>query len=407
MTEIKYDCIIIGGGISGVSFAHYLHTIGKKVLILEQKDRVGGQIQTLFSVQNPDYWRELGSHTCYNSYTHLLSIVKDIKRTDLIKRLGKGSYKIHTEGKVKKMSSEMSFLPMMINCPKMFTVTKNGKTVKEYFRKIVGASNYDRLFSRLFRAVICQTADDYPAELFLKRRSGRYKEFPHKYTFENGISSLIEAIVKEDKLEVHTGIKVTGIERVADGDKFYYKVKTENGDCFLSRSLGLASDPRTTSSLLKGVNSPLADILASIPLFASESFNVIVPKEKLSLDVVAGIIPVSDDFMSVVSRDLIDDPKLRSFTFHFEKGKADDKRKKELACNVLGITDEDIPESTQISHILPAMKLEHLNMAERIDEYRTEDDLFILGNYFYGLSLEDCVHRSSDEFGRYRQLAVR
>ena len=77
MSEAMYNCIVIGGGISGISFAHYMHRAGKKVLIIEKDDNTGGQVQSLFSEKYPDYWREFGAHTCYNSYTRLLSILRD------------------------------------------------------------------------------------------------------------------------------------------------------------------------------------------------------------------------------------------------------------------------------------------------------------------------------------------
>ena len=49
-----------------------------------------------------------------------------------------------------------------------------------------------------------------------------------------------------------------------------------------------------------------------------ELVGVAVAKEKLTLPLVAGIIPLDDDFYSAVSRDTVLHPSLRGFSFHFK-----------------------------------------------------------------------------------------
>lgn len=398
MKEIKYDCIIIGGGISGMSFAHYMQAKGKNVLIIEKDKNTGGQIQSIFSKQYPNYWREFGAHTCYNSYTHLLSIIKDIEAVSLIHPLGKGSYVTYKKGKVKKMFAEMSIPALILSGPKIFFASKKGKTVKEYFSQIVGVNNYKRLFSYLFRAVISQNADEYPAELFLKRRNGRYKEFPRKYTFNKGLSGFLNSIVEKDKLQIKTSTEVINIQEDTEG----YKIITLDGSIIHTANIAIATDPQTASRLVKDIEPPLSKLLASLPLFQTESLNVIVAKDKLTIGNVAGIISLSDDFHSAVSRDLVEDDKLRSFTFHFEKGEKTETEKFDIICMVLNISRNDVLESEMIRHVLPSLRMAHIDLSSQINEVRKSENIFILGNYFYGLSIEDCIHRSFDESERFR-----
>lgn len=46
MSATSYDVIVIGGGISGLAAADYLSQAGRRVLLLESRDRLGGRIHT-------------------------------------------------------------------------------------------------------------------------------------------------------------------------------------------------------------------------------------------------------------------------------------------------------------------------------------------------------------------------
>ncbi|KAI3551361.1 flavin containing amine oxidoreductase [Colletotrichum filicis] len=50
-----YDCVVIGAGYSGLAAARLLKDAGKKVLLLEARDRVGGRAKTI-PLDNGDYW---------------------------------------------------------------------------------------------------------------------------------------------------------------------------------------------------------------------------------------------------------------------------------------------------------------------------------------------------------------
>lgn len=398
MSNTVYNCIIIGGGISGISFAHYLHSTNKNVLILEKNENLGGQIQTAYSDVYDNYWREMGAHTCYNSYTNLLSIVKEIDGGDQIQPLHKFNYVVYATEKIKSIFSQVSILPCILNFPKFFFADKRGKTVREYFRPLCGRSNYDRLFTNAFRAVICQKADNYPAELFLKRRKDRIKELPRRFTFKNGLSSFLKKIVEKDNLNIHSNIEILGIYK--DGD--IYRIETRKG-AYYAKNIAIATNPHEASILLKDIEPAVSALLSTIPMSISESLNITLNSDKLSLKSIAGIISLSDGFMSAVSRDLIPDERLRSFTFHFEKGEKSRQEQVDLICKVLNISESDILEIVSSDHALASVRIEHLKLNEQIEKVRQSDDVYVLGNYYYGLSLEDCVNRSLDESERYNK----
>lgn len=396
-----YDCIIIGGGISGISFAHYLHQQKITALILEKEDRIGGQVKTGYSDTHPHFWYEMGPHTCYNSYENFQYIIKDTTDEEIIQPMLKYSYMLYKKGKIKSLFAGVYILPLLFRFPLYFFRKRTNKTVRQYFKAIVGKSNYNRLFTRAFRAVLCQNADEYPAEMFLKKRSVRDEYLPRKYTFKRGFTNLLETIIKKDNLNIRTSTEVVSIEKISDEKGVsIFKVTINTGEVYYTPKVVLATDPVTTSHLIKDIDKDIAGLLSTIPLFRSESVNVILPKDKVSVKEIAGIIPMSDEFLSVVSRDLVEDTELRSFTFHFEKGKSEEE-KLSIICKVLGVNGSDIIEQKILSHILPSVRLQHLYLEDRLNEMRKEKKIYIIGNYFLGLSLEDCVQRARNESERF------
>lgn len=55
-TKIDYDVIVIGAGIAGLTAARDLAKLGYEVLVLEARDRVGGRIDTNWSLGAPFEW---------------------------------------------------------------------------------------------------------------------------------------------------------------------------------------------------------------------------------------------------------------------------------------------------------------------------------------------------------------
>lgn len=399
MSNKTYDCVIVGAGISGISFAHYLAQQGKQVLIVEKNAQIGGEIQSAIYEADSNYWREMGAHTCYNSYTHLLNIVKDLGIEDQLQPLDKGSYVIYDGSEIKSVMSEIKFPSLILNGLKLFFSSRKDKTVKEYFGNIVGQKNYEHLFTRLFRAVLSQNADQYPAESFLKKRDGRYEDFPRKFSALKGLHHLLDLMVEKNNLELITNCDVSKIQHNSESRD--YTLTTLDGTQYRAKTLAMATPSNVSAQLLAPLEPQLAEALNTITMFRSQSVNVVVKKEDLALKTVAGIIPTSDEFLSAVSRDLVQHESLRSFTFHFpENDKTKDEHLHTL-CRVLKIEKNQILETSHTKHILPSLRLEHRDIASQVTESRKHDNIYLLGNYFYGLSIEDCVNRSWDEAQRF------
>ena len=76
---MKYDCVIIGAGLAGLSCAHNLSKAGKKILVLDKNSHVGGRLQSV--IYNNTYIIDQGFQTVLSSYEELkkLDLDNDLK----------------------------------------------------------------------------------------------------------------------------------------------------------------------------------------------------------------------------------------------------------------------------------------------------------------------------------------
>ncbi|EFA79410.1 amine oxidase [Heterostelium album PN500] len=72
---VEYDCIVIGGGLSGLQCAYTLKKQGHSVLVLEARNRFGGRTESL---KVDGYWFDLGGQWMGGTHKHLKEICKEI-----------------------------------------------------------------------------------------------------------------------------------------------------------------------------------------------------------------------------------------------------------------------------------------------------------------------------------------
>ncbi|MDA8431473.1 MAG: FAD-dependent oxidoreductase [Nitrospiraceae bacterium] len=386
----RYDLIVIGGGISGLSLAHYASRAGMKTLLAEKEGQAGGCLRTM---RKPgDFWLELGAHTCYNSYGNLIGIIEDSGAKERLIPREKVPFMMFVDGKVKSIPSQLDFLEMACSGPRIFTLSKSGRTVASYYSKIVGKKNYEKVIGPALSAVPSQRADDFPAEMLFKKRKRR-KDVIRKFTLEGGLQAVADAVSGGDNIELLTGAEASSVER----DQSVFRVSFADGREGAADNLALAVPPPAAAGLLGNVLPEAARRLAEIKTVAIESVGVAVRKEAVALPHFAGLIPVRDVFFSAVSRDIIADPMYRGFTFHFAPG-IDLAAKMKRIAGVLGTGRFEV--SAENRAVLPSPLLGHEKITAAIDGLIKGKRVCITGNYFSGLAIEDCVTRSLSEFRR-------
>jgi protoporphyrinogen oxidase len=392
----RYDLIIVGAGISGLSLAYCAARQGMNTLVLEKDSSVGGAFHThRIPDDGGDFWLELGAHTCYNSYRNLIAVIEGCGMTGRLTRREKVPFRVLRNATVQSIPSQLNFLELLVSVPKIFVTKKAGLSVADYYKRIVGKQNFQRVFAHAFNSVLSQDTADFPADMLFKKRQRR-KDILKSFTLEGGLQSIPATVAGMHGLQTVTGVAVEEVQASGDG----FQMVTKDGHAYAARAAALATPAPVAANLLKGLLPDVAARLSGIEVCAVESMGVVVEKEKPSLDPLAGLIATDEAFFSVVSRDIVPHPRYRGFTFHFQPNRLDRDAKLARAADVLGMTPNQIAHVALKENAIPALRVGHEETVRAVDSMIAGRRLLLTGNYFAGVAIEDCVSRSFAEFQR-------
>ncbi|MTW20444.1 protoporphyrinogen/coproporphyrinogen oxidase [Allochromatium palmeri] len=392
-----FDHIVIGAGISGLGAAHFSARRGLSTLVLESSDRVGGCINSPSFAALDGFWTEAGGHTCFNSYGHMLSILDDLDLTRQVQPKLKVGYKLWKDGKRRSILSALHLFEAARSIPKLFKEPKDGRSVRDYYGAVLGQRNYQDLLQHAFQAVICQPADDYPAEA-LFRRKPRRKDVIKAFTFAEGIEAIPTAIAAQKTLDVRTGQQIERLESEGEG----FRVRLQDGTAISTAHLTLAVPPDVAATLLPAESAfeTARTLVAGIGMAEIETLVLVFRQTDLDLPPIAGLIAVEDAFYSAVSRDFLPDAQYRGFAFHFRPGTLDADAQVRRACQALGAAPERIAAQVYVHNRLPALRHGHFQLVEQLDAALAGTRLALTGNWFLGVSMEDALTRSHSEHVR-------
>lgn len=392
----EFEHIVIGGGISGLGTAHLSARRGLRTLVLEGADRVGGCIHSRTAAGCGDFWIEAGSHSCFNSYGHLLDILGDLGLTERLVPKAKLGYRLWRDGARTSLLGALHPWELARSLPRLFTASKENKGVAEYYGALLGRRNYRDLAGPAFRAVICQDADDFPADL-LFRPKPRRKGIARSYTLPGGLADIPRAVAAQPGLAVRTRTHATAVTREPGG----YRVRLADGSTVDGRCLTLAVPPDAAAALLPPELEEVRTLVQGIGIAQIDTLVLWVAATELAaLPALAGLIAVDDAFFSMVSRDYLPDPSYRGFAFHFRPGALEPDAQLDRACQALGVQPDRVASRARVANRLPVLRVGHQDLVRRIDAGLAGGNLAVTGNWFLGVSIEDCLTRSHQEFAR-------
>jgi len=389
------DVIVIGGGISGLSFAYRCAVEGSGALVLETSPRLGGCLHSHRSESG--FWFELGAHTCYNSYGGLLQMLEACGLLELLLPRARVPFRLLREGRVRSIPSELNFFAILASLPRLLFANKEQESVERYYTRIVGATNYRRVLGPMLAAVPSQDAGEFPATMLFKKRPRR-KDIVRSFTLRGGLQSATDALAQQPGIETETGVAVQSVTRMDGG----FRVQAADGRCFEARQLALAVPPPVAARILAADFPELSSELGRIATSTVDTIGVVARKEKLALEPVAGIVGIDDCFYSAVSRDTVPDERFRGFSFHFRPGTSPERRMERIT-QVLGVDKRELESVVERQTVLPSPRAGHAAITAAIDRQTAGTQLSILGNFFSGLAIEDCITRSFAEFARLKK----
>jgi oxygen-dependent protoporphyrinogen oxidase len=386
------DVVVLGAGISGLCLAHRVARAGRKVLVLESADAPGGCFRS--ERQPAGFWFEMGAHTLYNSYGSLLSIIDELGLRDRMLTRQKAPFRMLVDGKLRSIPSQLSLPELFASAWHAFSERKQGRTVADYYGRLVGRRNWKRVVAPLFATVFSQPADNFPAEMLFKKRTRR-KDIPRSYTFAGGVQTLTDRIAAEPGITVRTNAQVHALART-EGN---FVVEIAGGDRVFARAWAWPY-PRPRPG---ACSRPSAPEIATSPGPHPDCEDRVcgcrgrgTPRSAAAL----GGHRADQRYLLLGGHARRGSGRAPA-RLHLPLPRRPDARRTHrahLRCHWPGRGEFACVATHSAS--LPSLALGHAAIAEEIDRHLPGSGLYITGNYFGGLAIEDCSLRSAKEAER-------
>lgn len=219
------DILIIGAGPAGLMAAYMLSKAGKKVTVLEARDRIGGRIHTL---HDESFFKhaELGAEFVHGNLPVTMQLLHEAGIEYIS---GEGEMWQYRDGKLTKNSWDMPGWDKMMQ---KLNDLQMDISIGEFLDQNFGEDQYAELRASVIRFISgYDTADPAKASAFALRGEWGSEDDDAQYRIVGGYSALVEYLAAESKLngvELH----LNSVANHIDHNKILAEVTLNNGSVY-------------------------------------------------------------------------------------------------------------------------------------------------------------------------------
>ena len=430
------NTVIIGSGICGLSVAHFLSKKRSDFLVLESSNRAGGIIQTKIE---KDFICENGPNTVLLNNEAIEEIIKDHNLWSELQfpkeSSNKNRFVLHKNKLTKIPLNPLSFIfsPLFSFFSKIrilkepfVNAHQENTSVFEFVKKRFGKEFHDQLIEPFITGIYAGNTKKMSARHTLKmlwkleqthgsvikgllKSKSTKKNKINSFNFPKGLSQLISKITKSMGSKLILNFKVQQIIKNENG----YEIIGESGKIFCKEIIctvpayslkKLIDDSGLVSQLNKIIYSPV-DVFH----FGFEKKNIQNNKQGF------GVLTKPSDgksYLGILFNSRIfdyvspADKELFTVLVGGERQKHlcemnPDKLKKlilEELEDLIGHKGKIVIENHyRWSRGIPQFNLDHTELLNAIEEFENNNSKFhLIGNYFNGVSVSDCIQKSRD-----------
>lgn len=175
---MKYDIIVVGAGFYGATFANLAHKSGKKVLVIDKRNHIGGNCYT--EIKNDIVIHKYGAHIFHTSNQLVWNYINSFGKFIQYEHHVKANY----NGKLYDLPFNMNTFYQLWNTTdknkilkKIKSNNKIPKNLEEQAINIVGKDIYKKLIKGYTEKQWCTNCKNLPTDII--------KRIPLRFTFDN------------------------------------------------------------------------------------------------------------------------------------------------------------------------------------------------------------------------------